>query len=116
MALLDQRVSLPQIPRSSALPTAHRRSAAAGWCWRRACDRIDPRPRGGDGKEKPRVVDFSEFLCDGNPLWSHKYHHGNQGGCTQNVQGFVGAELLTGYEDLDSSDAYENRGEGGLKG
>lgn len=24
-------------------------------------------------------------------------------------QGFVGAELLTGYEDLDSSDAYENR-------
>ena len=32
------------------------------------------------------------------------------------TQGFVGAALLTGYEDLDSSDAYEHRGEGGLKG
>ena len=28
------------------------------------------------------------------------------------VQDFVGAELLTGYEDLDSSETYENHGEG----
>ena len=123
MALLDQRVSLPQIPRSSALPTAHRRSAAAGWCWRRACDRIDPRPRVKMGRK-------NHHGCDGNPIWSHKYPHGNQGGCTKSCENTITKSInrpglrwcraldepWTGYEDLDSSDAYENRGEGGLKG
>lgn len=82
MALLDQRVSLPQIPRSSALPTAHRRSAAAGWCWRRACDRIDPRPRVKMGRK-------NHHGCDGNPIWSHKYPHGNQGGCTKSCENTI---------------------------